>query len=354
MAKGLDVGTMNIICSEREDEDVVFTQQRNAFLELESGDLTKTMLDSANVLYIEKDGQIYVLGEDAFRFATIFGKGARRPMKRGIISPEEKDAIPMIQLIVERVLGEPNYRNEVLCISSPANPIDLDINTLYHKKMMEALAGRMHYETSVIDEGLAVVYSELGSSSFTGLGISIGAGLTNVTLAYLATPVMSFSIGRGGDWIDEQVSSTTGLSKEHVCATKESGFKMGLGSEVEFGSPEGALSIYYDALMTYLIKNLNRRLAEITPPKVEFPVALAGGSATPNGFLRMFEKKLRDAKLQIDISNVKRAKDPLYSVARGCLIAARTQEGEDVNSGGGGSGSGSGSGSVKTTEEKKA
>lgn len=330
MAKGLDIGTMNIICSESEEEDVVFTQQRNAFLELESSDLTKTMLDSAKVLYIEKDARTYVLGEDAFKFATIFGKEARRPMRYGIISPEEKDAIPMIKLIVERVLGEPAHRNEVLCISSPADPIDLDMNVLYHKKMMEALARKMAYETHVIDEGLGVIYSELSDYNFTGLGISMGAGLTNVTLAYLATPVMSFSIGRGGDWIDEQVSITTGLSKEYVCAEKEKGFKMGL--EVEYGSADGALSIYYDALMTYIIKNLNRKLAEITPPKVEFPVALAGGSSRPDGFLRMFERKLKEAKLQIEISNIKRAKDPLYSVARGCLIAARTQEGEELGS----------------------
>ncbi len=331
MAKGLDIGTMNIICSEREEEDVVFTQQRNAFMELESSDLTKTMLDSAKVLYIEKDARIYVLGEDAFKFATIFGKGTRRPMRYGIISPKEKDAIPMIKLIVERVLGEPAHRNEVLCISSPADTIDLDMNALYHKKMMESLARRMAYETHVIDEGLGVIYSELSDYNFTGLGISMGAGLTNVTLAYLATPVMSFSIGRGGDWIDEQVSITTGLPKDHVCATKEKGFKLGL--EVEYGSADGALSIYYDALMTYIIKNLNRKLAEITPPKVEFPVALAGGSARPDGFLKMFERKLREAKLQIDISSIKLAKEPLYSVARGCLIAARTHEGEEKGEG---------------------
>ncbi len=331
MAKGLDIGTMNIICSEREEEDVIFTQQRNAFLELESSDLTKTMLDSSKVLYIEKDGKIFVLGEEAFKFATIFGKDARRPMRFGIISPSEKDAIPMIKLIVERVLGEPNNRSEVLCISTPADPIDLDMNTLYHKKIMEAVAKRMTYETHVIDEGLGVIYSELSDYDFTGLGISVGAGLTNVTLAYLATPVMSFSIGRGGDWIDEQVSITTGLPKDHVCATKERGFRLGL--EVELGSSEGALSIYYDALMTYVIKNLNRKLAEITPPKVEFPVALAGGSVMPDGFLKMFERKLREAKLKIDISNIKRAKEPLYSVARGCLIAARTHEGEEMEEG---------------------
>jgi len=326
MAKGLDIGTMNIICAEKEGEDVVFMQQRNAFMELESSDLTKTMLDTSKVLYVEEDSGISLLGEDAFRFATIFEKEAKRPMKRGIICSDEKNAIPMMKLIVERVLGTPKNQKEVLYISSPADPIDLDINVLYHRKTMEALAKKMKYDTHVIDEGLAVIYSELADYNFTGLGISVGAGLTNVTLAYLATPLMSFSIGKGGDWIDEQVSKTTGLPKEHVCATKEqAGSTLGT-TDVDFGSVKGALTVYYDALITYIIKNLDRRLSEIAPPKVSFPVAVAGGSSIPKGFFDLFEKKLKETKLKIDIPTMIRAKDPLHSVARGCLIAARTQE----------------------------
>ncbi|MEA1945331.1 MAG: hypothetical protein U9N07_08405 [Euryarchaeota archaeon] len=324
MAKGLDIGTMNLICAESEDGDIVFKRERNAFLELESSDLTKTMLDSAKVLFIVKGGRTFILGESAFNFATIFGKGARRPMRQGIISPDEKDAIPMIKLMVDRILGEPSYPNEILCTSVPADPIDTDMNTLYHRKMAEALSNRMNFKTILIDEGLAAIHSELADHSFTGLGISLGAGLTNVTLAYMATPVMSFSIGRGGDWIDEQSANTTGLSRENVCDIKERGIV--LGKSVEFGDPVGAITIYYDALITYIIKNLDRKLAEITPPNVEFPVILAGGSSLPNGFLKMFERQLKDAELSIDISSVKLAKDPLYSVARGCLIAARAQE----------------------------
>ena len=189
---------------------------------------------------------------------------------------------------------------------------------------MEALAKRMKYQTHVIDEGLAVIYSELSDSNFTGLGISVGAGLTNVTLAYMATPLMSFSIGRGGDWIDEQVAKSTGLPKEHVTATKERHSK--LTKEIKVGSPDGALTIYYDALMTYIIKNISRKVAEVTPPKVAFPVAIAGGSAMPDGFFEMFEKKLKESKLRIELSKMKRARDPLHAVARGCLIAAKTHE----------------------------
>ena len=324
MAKGLDIGTMNIICAEKDREDIVFTQQRNAFMELDSSDLTKTMLDTSKVLYIEKDGGISLLGEDAFKFATIFEKEARRPMTHGIISPKEKEAIPIMKLIVERVLGKPSSRNEVLCLSTPADPIDTDMNVLYHKKTMEALTKGLKYDTHVIDEGLAVIYSELSEYNFTGIGISVGAGLTNVTLAYLATPLMSFSIARGGDWIDEQAARSTGMPKEHITTSKEKISK--LGKEVKMGSIEGALTVYYDALMTYVIKNLDRKLAEITPPKVAFPVAIAGGSAQPEGFFELFEKKLREAKLRVELSKIKHVKDPILSVARGCLIAARTQE----------------------------
>jgi hypothetical protein len=324
MAKGLDIGTMNIICAEKDREDIVFTQQRNAFMELESSDLTKTMLDTSKVLYIEKENGISLLGEDAFKFATIFEKQARRPMTHGIISPKEKEAIPIMQLIVERVLGHPSNRNEILYISTPADPIDTDMNVLYHKKTMEALTKGLKYDTHVIDEGLAVIYSELSDYNFTGIGISVGAGLTNVTLAYLATPLMSFSIGRGGDWIDAQAAKATGMPKEHITTEKEKISK--LSKEVKMGSIEGALTVYYDALITYVIKNLDRKIAEITPPKVAFPVAIAGGSAQPEGFFEMFQKKLRESKLRVELSKIKHVKDPLLSVARGCLIAARTQE----------------------------
>lgn len=324
MAKGLDIGTMNIICAEKEGDDIIFMKQRNAFMKLDSSDLTKNMLDTSKVLYIEENGEISLLGEDAFKFATIFEKDARRPMSQGIISPKEKEAIPIMKLIVENVLGQPRSQNEILYISTPADPIDADMNVLYHKKTMEALARGMKYETHTIDEGLAVIFSELSDWNFTGLGISVGAGLTNVTLAYLATPLMSFSIARGGDWIDEQVAKSTGLPKEHVTSAKEAGSE--LGKEIKIGSPEGALTVYYDALMTYVIQNLNRKLGGITPPKVAFPVAIAGGSALPEGFFEIFEKKLRGAKLRIEISKIIRARDPLHSVARGCLIAAKTQE----------------------------
>ena len=66
--------------------------------------------------------------------------------------------------------------------------------------------GKLGYDARSISEGLAVVYGEMESSNYTGIGISCGGGLCNVCLAYLSVPVFSFSIPKGGDFIDSAVA----------------------------------------------------------------------------------------------------------------------------------------------------
>ena len=61
------------------------------------------------------------------------------------------------------------------------------------------------YKAVAINEGLAVIFSELEDHNFTGIGISCGGGMCNATLAYLSIPSIMFSITKGGDFIDRSV-----------------------------------------------------------------------------------------------------------------------------------------------------
>jgi hypothetical protein len=251
-------------------------------------------------------------------------------MSHGILSSDESSAIPMIKLILEQVVGEPERPRERLFFSTPADPIDSDLNTLYHQKTLESLLGDMGYDPEPINEGMAVIYSELADSNFTGLGVSFGAGMTNVCLAYYAVPVMTFSIARGGDWIDEQAARATGTSVDKVTATKEDDF--GLDFTTDVGGIEGALSIYYDNLLDYVIENV---IAEVNEEDVEegldVPVVVTGGTSSPDGFADLFQDRLDDAAVPFSISEVRRAEEPMYSVARGALVASRTEENEDAS-----------------------
>ena len=58
--------------------------------------------------------------------------------------------------------------------------------------------------------------------------------------------------------------------------------------------------------------------------KTEHPVdfVVAGGTSMAKGFTDIFSQTLKQVNLIISVGEVIRPADPLYSVARGCLIAA--------------------------------
>jgi len=100
--RGLDVGTMNL-AGAMQDKDGSFKikQIRHCFLEVEVNAFTKKMLAQSKVQYVEMGKKIYVLGESAFDLANIMNKTIRRPMKAGVMSPDEADAAPIFALLVE-------------------------------------------------------------------------------------------------------------------------------------------------------------------------------------------------------------------------------------------------------------
>jgi hypothetical protein len=333
MARGLDVGTMNIISSRPEGDGTTFVQQRNSFVEIEYSDMAEQMLSRSEVLHIRKDDKVYVVGDDALNFANIFNKETRRPMEQGILSSEEASAIPMIKLITEQVIGAPDEPGEKIFFSSPADPIDSDLSTLYHQKTLESMLSDTGFDPEPINEGMAVIYSELSDNNFTGLGVSFGAGMTNICLAYYAVPVMKFSIARGGDWIDRQAAQATGTPVDKVTSIKEDDFKLDFTTDV--GGVEGALSIYYENLLDYVIEMISQEVDEEDVEEgLDVPVVVTGGTSSPDGFEELFAQHLEDTTIPFSISDVRSVDDPLYSVARGALVAARSEE----ESGGGGDG----------------
>ena len=325
MARGLDVGTMNIISSRPEGDGTTFVQQRNSFVEIEYSDMAEQMLSRSEVLHIRKDDKVYVVGDDALNFANIFNKETRRPMEQGILSSEEASAIPMIKLITEQVSGAPDEPGEKIFFSSPADPIDSDLSTLYHQKTLESMLSDTGFDPEPINEGMAVIYSELSDNNFSGLGVSFGAGMTNICLAYYAVPVMKFSIARGGDWIDRQAAQATGTPVDKVTSIKEDDFRLDFTTDV--GGVEGALSIYYENLLDYVIEMISQEIDEEDVEEgLDVPVVVTGGTSSPDGFEELFAQHLDDVDIPFNISDVRSVDDPLYSVARGALVAARSEE----------------------------
>ena len=71
---------------------------------MEHTDFTKKILDNSKVKYIIKEDNLYVVGDEALQFANMFNKDTRRPLSKGVISPTEKEALPMMELLIKSVV----------------------------------------------------------------------------------------------------------------------------------------------------------------------------------------------------------------------------------------------------------
>ena len=323
VGKGLDIGTANLLSAlQQDDGSITVKRERNMFLEIPAEfRRNRTMLTKLNVPYVSYRDRLFVLGDASFDLANMFGREVRRPMQDGFLSPDERDAIPMLRFIVERLMGRPVVENEPVYFCVPAPSIDTKNDTVYHQGVMEGLLKKLGYAPAPINEGHAVVYSELSGQDFTGIGVSCGGGMFNVCVAYKTIPAVTFSVSRGGDWIDEHVAKVMGIPRTRATDIKE--------ADVNLTEPrnreEEAVVLYYRNLIEYVLRNLAQRfsLAQDVPQfTAPVEIVVAGGTSLVGGFVEVFADELRKVEFPLKVSGVRRAEDPLTSVVRGCLIAA--------------------------------
>ena len=160
MAKGLDCGTSFYIAA---TEDSI-KKQRNAFLTVD-GDVNqvKRMLKRQRIPFVEKSGKVHIVGEHAFNYAQIFGSAElRRPMKSGLLNPQERDALPILNAIVGELLnGKSKKKGEVVTYCIPAAPIDQDRRVDYHEDVLKAIIEGFEYKARPIGEAVALAYEGL-------------------------------------------------------------------------------------------------------------------------------------------------------------------------------------------------
>ena len=163
---------------------------------------------------------------------------------------------------------------------------------VYHEAMLRELLAGMGYNAKGINEGLAVVFAELERENFSGIGISCGGGMCNVALAFMSIPVMTFSIGKAGDYIDRNVATVTGEIPTRIRVIKEESLDLARAPKNKY---ESALHVYYDDVIVSLVEGLRTALAETkNMPRIDkaIPIVLSGGTAKPKGFLDKFRQAI--------------------------------------------------------------
>ena len=323
--KGLDVGTVNLVAAEQNEKgEVVLRLKRNAFIDVPIDAYTKNMLTRLNVPYVVQGKKMFVMGEPAFNLANVLNRNTRRPMKDGLISPKEQDALPIMKLLIGSILGEPRSPLEVCFYSVPGDPVDSDLSVAYHRDLFDAVLKSLGYKPSHVIEGHAVTFAELADEDFTGIGVSCGGGMFNICVAYKSMPALTFSTARSGDWVDLNVAQVLGIKTAKAAMIKEKG--------VDLMSPknreEDAVAIYYRNLVKYNLTNIAERFqAAENMPTFKDPVSIvfSGGTSLAGGFIELVRTVFKELDFPIPVKELRMAKDPLNATAKGALVASQLE-----------------------------
>jgi hypothetical protein len=318
---GLDIGTSRIVLSWKDSEHYSYNSQLNAFVAVPYTRMTENALRREGVPFEKHDTELVVLGNEAPRFADLLNVEMRRPMVQGVLNPAEVESIPVIRNIIETMVNQADSGKPKVYFSVPSAPLHGEEGLTYHEATLRQMFAEMKYPVQVINEGLAVVYSELEDTNFTGIGISCGGGLCNVCLAYLSMPAFNFSVPKAGDFIDASVAGVTGDLSNRVRISKEDNFHFNGAYPDKLHQ---VIAVYYDDMIQSLINGMKdafsntKKMPKLTKP---IPIVLSGGTASPKGFRDRFEKLLRATDFPIQISEIRLARNPMTATAKGALVA---------------------------------
>jgi actin-like ATPase involved in cell morphogenesis len=325
-AVGLDVGTSRIVAASQHNGEFQFKSQLNAFVEVPWSKMTEASLKREGVPFVvhgeASDKNIIVPGNESSRFSDLLQVEARRPMSRGVLNPSEPENAVMLKQLIENLIADNRRKGLPIFYSVPSAPLGAEENVTYHDATINQIIRELDCEPTPISEGLAVVFSELEETNYSGIGISFGGGLVNVCLSYLAVPVLSFSVAKAGDYIDSSAAAITGELATRIRLAKEESFQIN-GNQSD--KLHQVLNVYYDEMMRAVVNGLREAFANArSMPKIGRPVpmVLSGGSSMPKGFRDRFEKLLKESEFPLPLSEIRMAENPLNSTAKGALVAA--------------------------------
>lgn len=327
---GLDIGTGHVVCARQDDSsNTQIKSIRDAFIDVENDQSHKNMFKMSGVSFFEEDDTLYIIGDAALTVANLLKREVRRPLSQGVISPGETESEKILITLLKQLVGSPKLEDEIVYYSIPANPIDRDMDVVYHSAMFKKILTSFGYNPKPMNEAAAIVYSNCAEEQFTALASSFGSGMINTALVFQTMIGMSFSLSQSGDYIDQSAAKATNSTASRIMSIKEKGVDLldPTKGDLKYLREREAIVVYYKNLIHNVIdaikKEFKRSSSSIELPD-SIPWVLSGGTSKPINFLEFFKQEFEKVRkgFPINISEIRLSKDQLNDVAKGLLLAA--------------------------------
>ena len=335
MSTVFDFGTHSFRTLCRAGSRVVARQMRPIYQCVPDQPAWREVLDKLDVSWSCGTDTLVVSGDDVDQVCDLVPQPVGNMIPNGSLADGDPASRQLIASVVESLLPAA-VNNEVCAVILP---IGVTANGNADQSFLTQLVRLRGYSVTTIHAGHAVVLAAGDSSGFTGVGVSIGAAGTSVSLVRQGVELAHCLVPVGGDWVDEQLALAESLRIWDAqgncfldCDTIQA-WKESLETSICEPDPQcdrsRMLKTQYEEMLNRIFASAGRMFADVVNPAFVtggYPVYCAGGATCVPGFERLVTRNvLTDHGFDITVTDVKVIEDDGYCVARGGLIHAEIE-----------------------------
>lgn len=336
MTIGLDIGGRSIRSLRRESGRLIGRNTAAEYIALPPTDNDRRLLERARVTYANCEGSLIVHGRAAAELAPVVHVPRLPILPQGQLPNDDPLARQLAASLLEALLPEVEGGNAV-CVAAPPLPgANGDATGSREWDFFSRVIRMRGYRPIAIDRPSALMLAELGHAGFTGVALTFDDFRCAAVIARCGQVLVQAGIPRGLAWIDEVLARAAGYVVWDMDGNSYVDFDSVLrwkqtASPSLFApdSPEAeTLARCYQTLLHELARELaarSLRSTEVATLRGPLPLACCGEATLARGFVQLLANELNHAGLAVGIGDIRIADDPVFTLARGCLIRAELE-----------------------------
>lgn len=336
MSVGLDIGSSQIRCVRRLGEQLMGRSALATFTPLPDAPEFRALLEAGRIPFAVCDGALTIVGDNATEYSMLFHVRPQSLMPHGRLPTNDPVARQSLAALVDALLGEPDQPGEMCGVTLPGGESFQSLATSSELEFFSRLIRLRGFFPQVLSAGLAVALAELSRHSFTGLGLSFGAGTSELVLAHRGIEQIMCSVPQGGNWLDEQIAKEFGdtllddAGLPILDLAKAAGRRHAFEGRLNLptNNAERFMASLHRDLLYALIRSGTFSLAS-QPQSLKIPqplpLVIVGGVARIAGFEGLLRQAFELARFPLAISEIRFANHHDFTIARGCLISAQLE-----------------------------
>lgn len=314
MSVGLDLGTTEFRSIRDSGGELISRSCQTQYLVVKDTPGHRRLLEHTHARHAMCGDDLLVFGDDAVACAAMLDLPTLPLLRGGLLPSGDPVARQIVALTVEAVLPEASRPGEACCLTIPGGYELTEDHQSLDIRFLKQLVTLRGYSAKLISPGHATVLAELSESSFSGVGISLGATVCEFALIHCGRELGRCSIaGQIGELTEELRIHD---QRSEIDQTKRDSWMRNFQRQLT--------TIFTEARDTLLLKGSLKLMPQPTS------VICTGGITAADGFIRPLQLAWNRSNWPIKTLQIRITSNPKFTIARGGLIQALLEEGQPV------------------------